>query len=131
MSCNSPTNCTAVGYNYTNNNTNTTVTLAESWNGSSWTVQPTPTPEGSLYANLDAVSCASSTDCTAVGYNSGSSAIAEGWNGTTWSLELTPYPDGPPNDLAGVSCGSPNSCTAVGGIYISPSDLTLIENRVG
>lgn len=39
--------------------------LAEAWNGSSWTVQPTPNPDG--YASLAAISCTSASACTAVG----------------------------------------------------------------
>jgi hypothetical protein len=41
--------------------------LAEQWNGSAWTIQSTPNPTGSNQNELYAVSCASSTTCTAVG----------------------------------------------------------------
>jgi hypothetical protein len=40
VSCTSASACTAVGYY--NTNSSTRVTLAERWNGTAWTVQPTP-----------------------------------------------------------------------------------------
>jgi hypothetical protein len=39
--------------------------LAEVWNGSIWTVQPTATP--ARYKTLSGVSCLTATTCTAVG----------------------------------------------------------------
>jgi hypothetical protein len=47
------------------------VTLAERWNGISWTVQSTPNPahgDPGSERHLNAVSCTSSGVCTAVGY---------------------------------------------------------------
>ena len=46
------------------------VTLAERWNGTSWTVQP-PHPTGgqSHSHHLEGVSCMTGTTCTAVGHN--------------------------------------------------------------
>lgn len=43
--------------------------LAEHWNGSTWTIQPTPTPSGPIddSTGLHAVSCTSVNRCTAVG----------------------------------------------------------------
>ena len=43
------------------------VTLAERWNGASWSIQRTPSPGGKNDSGLDSVSCASKTACTAVG----------------------------------------------------------------
>ena len=62
--------------------------LAESWNGTAWTVQPTPAT-GNIV--LDGVSCTVATNCWAVGFNTnpntGVSAPAiEHWNGARWSL---------------------------------------------
>ncbi len=67
MSCTSGTSCTAVG---SLSNTG----LAEHWDGTSWTVQPTPVPKHgtATYADLLGISCLSATYCTAVGlYNRG------------------------------------------------------------
>jgi hypothetical protein len=81
VSCASATACTAVG-DY--NNGTTGVTLAERWNGSTWSIQPTPNPAGAPVSLLNGVSCASATACTAVGgYNNGTAGVtlAERWNG--------------------------------------------------
>jgi hypothetical protein len=98
VSCTSATACTAVGH-YTDSN-GSELTLAERWNGTTWTIQRTP-GEGSL----NGVSCTSSTACTAVG-----GALAERWNGSTWTIQTTPSD----TDLHSVSCTSATACTAVG-----------------
>src|SRR5436305_1135547 len=65
VSCVSSTVCVAVG-SYVNS-ANVRVPLAESWDGASWSVQPTPSPDGGTEVELDGVSCTSASDCTAVG----------------------------------------------------------------
>lgn len=58
--------CTAVGHHA--NSSGAAKALAESWNGTSWSVVPTPNPPpvgGSSY--LNGVSCVSATACTAAG----------------------------------------------------------------
>jgi hypothetical protein len=82
VSCASATACTAVGSSYPTGESLLELTLAERWDGTSWSVLPTSTP----FANsggLDAVSCPSTTACTAVGdfvNQSGSIAlVAEQW----------------------------------------------------
>ena len=96
--------------------------LAESWNGSTWTVVPTP-PVGGENSNLDSVSCTSASACTAVGnivYEVGDGGqkevpLAEQWNGTGWTRKATPKPSaGGATSLSSVSCTSASSCTAVG-----------------
>jgi hypothetical protein len=42
-------------------------TLAEIWDGSHWTIQPTPNPADSHGSEFYDISCTSPTDCTAVG----------------------------------------------------------------
>ena len=91
-------------------------TLAEAWNGSRWSVMPTPaTPGGS--AQLFAVSCTTTTSCEAVGYDSGVQlAIGASWDGRQWHLQPTPDPGGlnTITSLEGIACTSSTSCTAVG-----------------
>ncbi len=105
--------CTAVG-SYSNGGNS--VTLAERWDGTSWTVQPTPSPGQN--DNLTSVSCTSDIACTAAGYenNAGTQVtLAERWDGTSWTVEPTPsLSPNPYNTLFGVSCTSPAACTAVG-----------------
>ncbi len=47
VSCTSPAACTAVGYYYSNSS-DVEVTLAEAWNGTSWSLEATPNPAGAL-----------------------------------------------------------------------------------
>ena len=42
--------------------------MAESWNGSAWTLQSAPGPSTTQGSQLTAVSCASATSCTGVGW---------------------------------------------------------------
>jgi hypothetical protein len=117
ISCPAATSCTAVG-GY-ENSSGTQFTLAEHWNGSTWAIQSTPNPTGSPLSELDAVSCAATNSCTAVGGYQDSSGedmmMAEQWNGSTWAIKTTPAPSGTTiSFLYGVSCATPTSCAAVG-----------------
>ena len=120
VSCTAPTACIAVGS--TTNRAGATVPFAERWNGSRWSIQHVPTlPAGrGDVSYLGGVSCASRSDCTAVGYSgnsAGSSGVAlvERWNGVGWSVQRTSRPAGATvSFLTAVSCVSPTSCTAVG-----------------
>jgi hypothetical protein len=115
VSCPSTSACTAVGAY--SNGTISGVPLAERWNGTRWSIQHTPSPTGGS-GILDAVSCPSTGDCTAVGHYPGGAnevTLAERWNGTSWSIQRTPNPAGAStNQLFGVGCASTGACTAVG-----------------
>src|SRR5205814_9194602 len=61
-SCASATACTAVGGYVTGNGFSTVqYTLAERWNGSTWSFQTMPNPVGAVNSYLNAVSCPSAT----------------------------------------------------------------------
>ena len=72
VSCTSRIACTAVG-EVTSHSDEITRTLAEHWDGSSWTIQSTPNPlfqyeeEGPFGVDLGAISCSSATACIAIG----------------------------------------------------------------
>ena len=95
VSCTSRTACTAVGDSY-DPVTSATASLAERWNGTTWTIQRTFNPPGhEVY--FYGVSCSSPTACTAIGRSFTDSAagwvsLAERWNGTTWTRQPTPNP---------------------------------------
>jgi hypothetical protein len=132
VSCFSAVACTAVGYY--NISTGVTVTLAESWDGRAWSLETTPEPAGASYSELGAVSCASASACTAVGYyfdTSGTDVtLAEGWNGSGWSVESTPNPAGASDStLVGVSCTSATACTAVGSYNDRAGTLLPLAER--
>ena len=112
IGCPTQSLCVAVGqYRDASNNS---LSLVESWNGSTWSVQSTPNPSGSTYNQLDGVSCSTATQCTAVG-----SGFAEAWNGSTWTLQTIaiPHPNTGIPVLLGVSCRS-GICAAVGYYYV-------------
>ena len=119
MSCATATSCLAVGMIPAVGSSLGTP-LAESWDGSAWTVQSIPGPPGSTGTLMTGrLSCASPVSCVATGfYLTGPvtfHALAEYWNGSTWTIQSTPASPATENSqLNGVSCVSATSCTAVG-----------------
>jgi hypothetical protein len=125
VSCTSPSSCIAVGsagglYNQT---------LTEQWNGTSWSILPSPNTSTTVNNDLAAISCTTASACAAVGAAS-SSAIAaqtliEQWNGATWSIVPSPNPVfgagvNAFNQLSGVSCPTASACSAVGQTTFAP-----------
>ena len=91
-------------------------TLAERWNGSTWSFQTMPHPVGAVNSYLNAVSCPSANACIAVGATSPASgevySLIERWDGKAWSIQ-TPAADSTAS-LQAVACSKSNACTAVG-----------------
>ena len=122
VSCAGPAFCTAVGNTYTTTDSNTDRTLAMLWNGSSWSVSPSPNFGGTNGDQLDGVSCFAATSCSAVGFYqldpSGNNNQNEAmiWNGATWSnVAPANYPTASPEaGLSAVDCLSNWACIAVG-----------------
>jgi hypothetical protein len=128
ISCTGDTECVAVGeYFPRGRRQSQNHAFIERWNGSAWTLMPSPTPRGSIGSYLSAVSCTSRSDCVAVGtarypHRKGVSyggprehTLIERWDGSAWSIVHSPNPPGPSADgLAGVSCPSASDCIAVG-----------------
>ncbi len=86
--------------------------FAESWNGSLWRIETTA--EVPAYSSLNAVSCTSTTSCTAVG-GAGVKVLVEAWNGKAWTVRATPDPaKAADTSLAGVACVGAQFCLAVG-----------------
>jgi hypothetical protein len=112
-------------------------TLAEHWDGTQWSVVPSPNAGGFLDPNfLYVVAAISSTDVWAVGnYNNGTAdqTLAEHWNGTQWSVVSSPNPggDGNNNDLSGVAAVSASDVWAVGHYNNGTADQTLAEHWNG
>jgi hypothetical protein len=117
VSCPAVNNCMAAGYYL--NGASTWLTLTESWDGSTWSMVPSPDPSGVTGSELLGVSCPGANSCEAVGYSfdsSGNSAtLAETWDGGSWSLVTSPNSaSGSEDVLDAVSCVSSSQCTAVG-----------------
>jgi hypothetical protein len=127
VSCTSAQACTAVGDRGAA--TSNSLTLAERWDGTSWSIQTTPNPAIDAATQLFGVSCSSAGACSAIGYhrnNVGAALpLAEAWNGTSWTIQATPDPAGANGTiLNGVSCSPPNACTAVGS-FVSGNGLLM------
>jgi hypothetical protein len=111
--CRESTSCIAVGDSVSYSSSSEDFkTLVESWNGTSWSVIPSP---NHFNSSLYGVSCVSATRCVAVGgHGKKIEPLAELWNGTSWSISSAPNPKGGGN-LGAVSCFRSNDCIAVGG----------------
>jgi hypothetical protein len=131
VSCPTVSVCVAVGTYF--RGTGQQVTLAEYWNGKTWTITTTP-PGTPQY--LTAVSCASVTSCTAIGsYAKGGGAelaLVEHWNGKAWSSETATNPKGSAGTYPlAVSCPTVTSCAAVGNYQTSSAFAALAEGWNG
>jgi hypothetical protein len=134
VSCVTATDCTAFGA-YDATSTSELQTLAEHWDGTSWTVQATPNPEPG--ATFTAGSCSSATSCVAVGgypppkaTRPRSIVFAESWNGTSWTIQSTPNPPKSQEaTLYGVSCPSATDCVAVGTAMYRLYHLEMVAER--
>jgi len=112
--CTSESSCMAVG--------NATVgrvigPFAERWDGSRWSVVPTPRSNRKGTGILSSVSCPANSFCAAVGGvalpGETETTIAMTWDGRRWIRRPSPDPK-PFTQLAGVSCPSRRYCMAVG-----------------
>jgi hypothetical protein len=138
VSCASASFCMGVG-----TSVGGTTTLTESWNGSVWSVIPSPNQSSSAN-DLAGVSCLSSLDCVAVGTYTDSAGDPQGfaliWNGSSWSVVSTSAAlGGDISSLSSVSCTQATSvfCVAVG--FVGPTgtptsgapDQPLVESWNG
>ena len=100
-------------------------TLIEQWDGTSWSIVPSPNvnTNTTVTNQLSSVTCTSATDCFAVGsystgiYYPGSfyQKLIEHWDGTLWSIIPSPNVSATQdNYLRDVTCISATQCFAVG-----------------
>jgi hypothetical protein len=127
VSCASKRACVAVGYF---RSLEGAFPLAVHWDGSTWTVQSTPSPPNHFGAYLLGVSCSAPRACTAVGQHFNavgrSRTLVERWDGSRWTIQSSPSP--PDASLNDVSCPTRRACVAVGRYAIrSEEPLTLVE----
>jgi hypothetical protein len=128
VACPAAHECLMAG-SYTNSATNPD-TFAELWNGSGWSLQPTPGEDGDTGSGLSAISCPSEHVCLAAGsitpgigepMSAVTDTLIERWTGSRW-IKPGGQPENPAesignspdNELAGLSCSSSKTCTAVG-----------------
>lgn len=118
VSCVSETHCVAVGVRQVDG-VFRVLAAGTSDSGTTWTVHATP--DLGANAQLEAVSCADSTHCIAVGSYEDiggyqHALILRTTDGSSWSALTSPVTDsdGEESRLYGVSCTSTTSCQAVG-----------------
>lgn len=114
--CVSSTDCWAVGeYEYQRAPT-TWLPLIEQWNGTSWSIDSVPYTGTNLTEDyLETVTCISSSECWAAGFNNGAgTSLYYNYDGSSWSAVSSP--DGENNDtrIYGISCVSSSDCWSVG-----------------
>lgn len=123
----------AVGY-YANGGSAVRLTLTEHWNGSAWSVVPSPNV-GAGNNSFNAVAVGSATDVWAVGSYIDSTAggekmLSEHWDGSSWTIVPCPDHSADYNVLSGVTIISPNDVWAVGS-YGQSRGRTLVEHWDG
>ena len=115
VSCTSASSCIAVGFTVGAKRLSPPIhTLAERWNGTSWTVQAMPALND---VSLEAVSCPTPAFCLAVGSQArgGGSPLAEVWNGTSWSQLTAPNPHAENgSSFTAVDCAAAGRCEVTG-----------------
>jgi hypothetical protein len=95
-------------------------TLVEHWDGTTWSIIPTPNPAGADVTYLTGVAAISPTDVWAVGYTQGGQGVIqapliEHFDGQSWTIVPSPYPQQSQfNALYGVTAISANDVWAVG-----------------
>jgi len=128
----SPTSAWAVGTDNGNSN-GTLQTLIEYWNGTSWTVVPSPSPgttgDG---AQLNAVTAVSADSAWAAGYAYNSTlgldqTLIEHWDGTSWTVVPSPSPGTGDAQLNTVTASSTSAWAA--GYYTSGTGSKTLALR--
>lgn len=116
VSCVSPEACVAVGSFVSPSGVEGA--LIEVRRGGEWSIRPGAALPDARGAQLNAVACAATRGCIAVGFSvlpSGAKVpLAERWNGASWSIQQTIDPDGAGGQLSALACPSARSCLAVG-----------------
>jgi hypothetical protein len=105
-------------------------TLALHWDGTAWSVVPTPSP-GSADNLLHSLAAVASNDIWAVGYYGNSSStyltMTMHWDGIKWSGVPSPNSDANINYLFGATALSTNDVWAVGAALDSPTQLLTMH----
>jgi hypothetical protein len=92
--------------------------MALHWNGSSWSVVPTPKLNTNDNAAFNAVVALSTKDVYAVGYKPASNGavltLIEHWDGAAWSVVSSPNANSTGNVLTSITANSPTDIWVVG-----------------
>jgi hypothetical protein len=126
--------CQAVGLVIT---TSTTFdVLHSSLDNGMWSSEETAPPSGDFFAELDSLTCPSSSSCVATGYSEADSSLetslAATWDGTAWTYQNPPVAkNSVDSNLAGVACASATACLAVGQYDFSTDEFYVVPSADG
>src|SRR5207237_9973640 len=99
------------------------------WDGVFCSTSVSPNSSPTTHDGRLSVTCASSSECWAVGYYKDANGIYQGlienWNGTLWAIAGSTPPLTQNNLIDGVTCTSTSNCWAVGRIQAPPSATGL------
>jgi hypothetical protein len=130
----SATNIWAVGTYF--DTSGAAVTLAEHWDGRTWSLVDSPNPEGAPDAEFHAVSVRSKNDVWATGFTTITGSLfltlVEHWDGTQWTIVDSPNPEGSADSyLYGAEALTARNAWATG-YYIAGGNLhTFAEHWNG
>jgi DNA-binding beta-propeller fold protein YncE len=135
ISCIPQGQCAAVGSYSTEGHS---APLTQRWDGSQWSIQSTVDPVGVIPGasggSLTAVSCPTSSACTAFGTTSSPSEVMplmESWDGVDWALQPGPAPiEATAMNAGGAACHGAYACTVVGDYMKSGKTTALIESEL-
>ena len=139
VACVSASDCWAVGSSWVYT-VGPAPTLIEHWDGTSWSIIPSPNRRTDAFNVLNDVTCVSATDCWAVGGYQGFDGTVGGnphslimrWDGTSWTIVPEPNAsDSIYNQLFAVTCVSSSDCWAVGETFTDSTQQVLIEHWDG
>src|SRR5205085_938825 len=112
-------------------------TLTEHWDGSKWTIVPSPNGSGGFENVLTGVAAVSGSQVWAVGFSGGGApqqTLAEVWNGQGWSVVPSPNPGNLSNGLNAVAAVPAGQGWAVGarddlvGNQPGPNQALILSN---
>jgi hypothetical protein len=135
VACDSTGDCWAVGW-YSDTDGEPFQPLIEHYAAGAWSAAAGSLPPGDVMGQLYGVTCASASDCWAVGEDwpdlqrTANGALIDHYDGSGWSLVASPAtPTGASGDssLGSVTCVSVSDCWAAGG----QDQETLIEQYTG
>jgi hypothetical protein len=113
------------------------VPLVEHWDGSSWSIVPSPTPTGGTDTTLAGIVAQSPSNAWIVGsyqtggLTSGNVPLIEHWDGAAWTAVSTQAPAGSASSaLAGVVAPTSSTAWAVGNFVHNRNQKPLLEHWV-
>jgi len=118
IACPMPNRCVAVGFQSpTGDPYRPNATLADVWNGSTWSASTSRNPAGEEESTLQAVACPAAVSCVAVGFSgtpgSAERPLVEWLVGGMWTATAGPSTSDQV-ELAAVACASASVCVTAG-----------------